>query len=215
MRLVPVLFVLSSGLALAAGDDDWFENDPYEKALAVNEGELSFLAKAPERPAHHHDNRLQITEQSLESGWVRLQQCHSDIDPVASSQVLFREGRVRNLKVERFEHIGRAYVYGHSVQLEDVQPGARLCLSAETRALHRIDAHTVELRNGPYMRRFLDGYYPMRVTLDIRYPPQLVLTEHFPHDSNGARLRLEPQHILLDTWFEGMLRTHFRFVTRP
>jgi hypothetical protein len=53
-----------------------------------------------------------------------------------------------------------------------VEPGARLCLSAQTRALRNTGNGYFNLVNGPYMRKFLDGYYPMRVTLGSTTRPQ-------------------------------------------
>lgn len=212
MKLSAYLIICLSAQALAA-DNTWFRGDAEERALAVNEGELVFLTNPPVKAAHHHTNFLDISESSLHDGWIRLKQCHANLDPVPEAQIVFASQRLRHLRVSSQHAIGEAFVQGSSVQLRDVQPGASLCLNAETRALHRLGDGFFELRNGPYMRRFLDGYYPMRVTLDVRYPATLELVDHTPHAQPGFRPDIEPQRVLFDTWFEGRLQTRFRFTT--
>ncbi|MGD8911541.1 MAG: hypothetical protein PVJ68_02195 [Candidatus Thiodiazotropha sp.] len=51
---------------------------------------------------------------------------------------------------------------------------AAICLQAETQSLHPTGQGGYQLRNGPYMRRFLDGYYPMLLTLQVDYPAELI-----------------------------------------
>lgn len=158
----------------------------FKSAAAVNEGELRFLAEPPARPIHWHDNRITITDSSLEDGWVRLHQCHENLDPMPDVQVAYREGRVRNLRVTRAENIGQSWAEAHTVQLRNVQRNAVLCIEAETRALwHAGDNHYL-LANGPYMRRFLDGFYPMRVSMRVRVDtPKLRFVEAHP-EANPA-----------------------------
>jgi hypothetical protein len=208
-----LFWLLAIPAAFADPLDEAFADDPVARALAVSSGELRFLEAAPAKPAHHHSNRLQITAQSLADGWVSLEQCHSDLDPVPRSEIIFRPGRIRDLRLVSVDRIAQAYVEGAAVQLRDVRRGASLCLSAETRALEHLGQGIYELRSGPYMRRFLDGYYPMRVTLDIRYPLELELVDHTPDPQPGFEPQHQPQRILVDSWFEGALETRFRFLT--
>ena len=195
--------------AATTADTDW-ETDPFEQAAAVNEGPLEVLETPPDRPAHHHVNRLTITPESIAGGWVLMDQCHYDIDPVPLAEIVYTEGRIRGLAITRATNIGTATAGENSVRLENVEKQAALCVSGETRALER-RADTLMLRNGPFMRRFLDGYYPMHVTLDIRYPPGLELLDRFPAPAPGIRYDIRPGEILLDIWFEGILETRFLF----
>lgn len=204
LMMVPVLLLVASAQAA-----DWADSD-FDDTSTVNEGTLAFLVNPPVKPVHHHVNHLTITDASLASGWVRMDQCHYDIDPVPDAEILYTEGRIRGLQLVRSEQIGQVQVEDHSVQLRDVLQGAVVCIRGETRALERTD-NGYELRNGPFMRRFLDGYYPMHVTLDVRYPQGLVLVEHFPEAQPGVSLTRQPGHLTLDTWFEGILRTRFIF----
>lgn len=197
-------------IASPVAADRLLDEDPYEKAAAVNEGTLNLLETPPDEPAHHHINRLKISEDSLISGWVDMAQCHHDIDPVPRAEIVFTEGRVRNLSVTRQQGIARASVEGHSVQLEDIEHGAMLCIRGETLAIERQDS-TYVLRNGPFMRRFLDGFYPMHVTLEVSFPERLALVDQVPATQPGLRVTHAPGHARLDTWFEGILETRLFF----
>ncbi|MEN8176330.1 MAG: hypothetical protein ABFS23_11235 [Pseudomonadota bacterium] len=212
-----VALLLASAIPLAVfgqatvpdTDPDW-EEDPYERARRVNEGDLRILATAPGKPAHHHVNHLTISANSLDTGWVLLQQCHYHLDAVPAAEIVYTRGRVRDIRVTAVTNIGRAEAKEDSVQLEDVQRGATLCIRAETRALSRTGESYV-LRNGPFMRRFLDGYYPMRVTLIVDYPAGLSLVRHEPDQQPGVGALYGEHRLELDTWFEGILNTRVEF----
>jgi hypothetical protein len=206
-------------LGLGDADDDWpdwaDEQDLMERIAAVSDGELRFLPPVKADGKHAHLNRIRITEQSLEGGWVALEQCHENIDAVPAAQILFGAGGIRNLSIESSRNIGRAWVEGHSVQLEDVGPDAVLCLRGESQALRDLGDGFYRLRNGPYMRRFLDGYYPMRVTLDIQYPAELIeIVGQSPSTQPGFSVKNGGSDLMVDTTFEGRLVTCFDFCRR-
>jgi hypothetical protein len=213
--MIPFLLATSLSL-LAAGQVDAAdlpEDDDAEWRIEqVNEGELHFLEQPPPQPVHHHSNRVWITPASLEDGWVLLEQCHEHLDAVPALEILYHPDRIRAIRILESEGIGASRVEGHSIQLRKLGQGARLCLRAESRALNRQPEGGWELSNGPYMRRFLDGFYPMRVSLEIRYPLQLLrLVGRAPPPQPGFRLREEPGLIEADAWFEGRLFTRFSF----
>ena len=200
-------FAAAALSAPVAGETDL----SFESADAVNEGALHFLVAPPARAVHHHQNRIRIDAASLDSGWVALVQCHDHLDAVPRTQITFREGYVRNLVIDTSTGIGRAWVEGASVQLADVERGARLCLSAQTRAL-RLEDGRIRLVNGPYMRRFLDGYYPMRVTLEVAYPAAMLrVTAVEPAPQAGLAVEETPGVVRIDALFEGELRTEIAF----
>jgi hypothetical protein len=65
------------------------------------------------------------------------------------------------------------------------------------------------------MRRFLDGYYPMRVALNINYPAQrLRLVGQSPVSQEGFRVDRDDQGLQVDATFEGRLITCFDFCER-
>ncbi len=186
-----------------------------ELVAAVSNGELRFLPAAAADGKHAHLNRIRITEASLDGGWVVLEQCHEHIDAVPAAQILFGAGGIRRLTIEHSQNIGRAWVEGASVQLEDVGRDAVLCLRGESRALRNLGDGRYRLRNGPYMRRFLDGYYPMRVSLDIHYPAELIeVIGQSPATQPGFSVHDGGSGLSVDTTFEGRLVTCFDFCRR-
>lgn len=205
-RAFLLLAILSAGGVHA---DEFFD---LRGAGDVNEGTLNFLAEPPATPYHHHQNRIRLTAESLTTGWVRLEQCHDNLDRVGRAQITFREGYIRDLRVESSSHIESAWIEGPSVQLRNVAEGAHLCLSAETRALRNAGGGFYMLHNGPYMRKFLDGYYPMRVSIDVAYPEALLaLVDITPAVQPGLKVGEAPGAISVDALFEGELRTLIQF----
>jgi len=208
LAIVPVLVGLALPLTTAQAETDL----SMESAHDVNEGVLHFLARSPAKLIHHHHNRILINAESLNSGWVTLRQCHTNLDAVPRAQITFREGYVRDLKVESATRIKQAWVEDATIQLVDVEPRARLCLLAQTRAFRNTGNGYFSLTSGPYMRKFLDGYYPMRVTLDIDYPAKtLQLIDIAPQAQPGLILNAKRGAIRLDATFEGELNTLIQF----
>lgn len=207
-RALALILLLAAPTAWATDPDELF----FKGTADVNEGELNFLTAPPDRPVHHHHNRITILDSSLEDGWVRLDQCHRNLDAVPSAEITYRPGRVRNLRVTRAVHIESAWAEAHSVQLRNVQRGAELCVEAETQALSVNGEFSYNLSNGPYMRRFLDGFYPMRVSMTVRLDTdKLRFVESIPAEQPGFRLERRNNEIGYDALFEGILYTVLRF----
>lgn len=196
--------------------DDWLAEEERLRAKidAVNEGELHFLASAEDLSVHHHAAQISITPASLLDGWVEMRQCHVNLDRVAAAQILFNPSRSRGLTVSSFRNIDAAYAEGNSIQLRGVGDDSEICLSAESRALHRLDDGIFELQNGPFMRRFLDGYYPLQLSLRIDFPATLMLFDHRPEAQPGFAVETGAGQVAVEAIFEGELRTAFRFVER-
>lgn len=192
------------------------EEDLFFKNIGeVNEGELRFLTTRPDHPVHHHQNRVTITPDSLSSGWVKLEQCHQQLDPVPDSQIVYSQDRIRALRIIRMENIERAWVQDHTVQMENIKPAALICVEAESLALMKDGADAYVLRNGPYMRRFLDGYYPMRVTMTVILGNSgLHFDSISPASQPGFTVHAGPDEVGYDTWFEGRLSTSIRFTSQ-
>ena len=194
--------------------DGWLDFDPQASHHAIADAQVRFLGDPPVEPAHHHHNMLFVEAASLDAGWVRMEQCHASLDVFPRAQIVFRRGRIRDLQIVRFKHIGQAWVEDSSVQLLDIRPGAELCIEAESRSLVRNDDGTYSLHSGPFMRKFLDGYFPMRVSLTVRWPDKLLrFVRVNPGSQEGVSVRAGPDRLELDTWFEGRLETEV--VLRP
>jgi hypothetical protein len=189
------------------------EEEMFFKGVAeVNGGDLKFLADAPAAPIHHHQNQITLTPESLLTGWAKLEQCHYHLDPVPDMQIVYGRDRIRNLNILRSENIGRAWVHENSVQMERVARDATICITAETRALAAEGKHRFTLSNGPYMRRFLDGFYPMRVSMKVRMQaPNLHFSDISPTPQSGFKFTNTGNEIAFEALFEGELRTRISF----
>lgn len=173
---------------------------------------LRFLPDPPDRPIHHHINRIRVTRETLESGWASLFQCHENMDALGASQIVFNEERTRDLEVERSRNIERVRIEGTTVLLDGVAEGAEICISGESRALRRTDSGVLVVRNGPFMRRFLDSYFSMHVTLVVRFPSdRLAFLGLRPEPRPGLTIRRTEGRITVEAWFKGVLRTRLRF----
>lgn len=206
-----LMLALTLGRAHAATEEEMF----FKGARDVNEGELRFVAPPGDRNIHHHHNSITIDDASLTDGWVRLEQCHDHLDAVPQAQIVYHADRIRNIQVLESRNIGEAHAEASSVQLRDVGRDARLCIRAETRALSRNGEQTWNLSNGPYMRKFLDGYYPMRVSMNVRLlTDRIRFVEITPEAQPGFQVSLRKDGVSYDTVFEGILRTVIRFNSR-
>ena len=180
--------------------------------LDINEGELRFLERPPEKSPHLHSTHVFITEESLKTGWVTAKQCHYNLDQVSALQVVFNPRRVRRIEILQVENIERARVEGASVQVTNIGKNAVLCILSENFAIkHNIADGTYDWHGGPYMRRFLDGYFPMQVKLAIDYPPDRVRLESIDPGTLRFKTVAQPGLIRLDALFEGRLDIAIRF----
>lgn len=192
--------------------EDWFNGTQEKKIAAVNEGNLVFLSRAPDKPVHHHHNTVIITDQTVRDGWAQLVQCHQNLDQVSQAQIMFKADRIRDLSIENYSGIEKAWVEGASVQLANIGPNARICIKARSHALAANGDGTYKLTNGPFMRRFLDGYYPMHVSMDIVLQSHKIALEGIlPLQQEGFTVKQTPGAIHLDAWFEGRLKTELKF----
>lgn len=200
----------------AKGEEDDFEKllEQEAKARQVNEGKLVFLEKPPEKPVHHHLNHVTLIASSLIDGWVQLVQCHQHLDAMSRVEVVYKKDTTRKLRVKSSKHIGRVWIEDSSVQLSNVSDHAELCIEVESKALTIKGDGTYYLRHGPFMRKFLDGYYPMRVSVDVDLPAQqLILLDTFPMKQQGYKVWETANAVHVDAWFEGRLYTEFVFKT--
>ncbi|MGD8782977.1 MAG: alpha/beta hydrolase [Thioalkalispiraceae bacterium] len=198
----------------------WFNSDSmepprYKDSRRVNEGNLVFLSQEPEGALHHHHNSVTISPASLNDGWILIEQCHSNIDRVPAAQIVFSKSRVKNIQIVSYQNIEKAWVEDASVQFENVKDEATICIQANTRSLMQLPDGSYKLRNGPFMRRFLDGYFPLHVSLDLNYgQTDLVLTSFSPTIQEGFDVKQREGKISIDTVFEGRLHTEFHFKTK-
>jgi hypothetical protein len=195
----------------------WFEDDastslPHKE---VNEGELVFLAKSPDPNVLYAMNRIELTEDSLSRGWAKIAHCYENLDAVYSSEIVYRYRQLKDLRLIESTNIGEAWIEGQSVQLKDTKKGARVCVTGEANMVRANPDGTYSLQSGPYMRKYLDGYFPMHVSVEIVYPEaSLQLIELKPDGLSGAGALETKGRLEIDVWFEGVLLIEARFVER-
>ena len=188
-----------------------FSDDSTERALAVNEGDLEFLKSAPQKRPHLLENKFTISHQSLKDGWIKMVQCHQNLDSVSIAQVLYHPRRTRNIEVLSTSGIDRAWVEKNSVQLENIGHQAKLCVKAEVRSLYSNYDGSYSMHNGPFLRKFLDGYYPMRVTMDVDLPSELRYEATYPQVQEGFEVTHNKDGMHVDALFVGELSVEVMF----
>lgn len=189
----------------------WFNDDAEQRAADVNEGQLRFLAVSGGKKVHQGTNRVRLTPASLQDGWVELVQCHEHLDAVPLAEVIYPDYVLRKLRIMKARSIDKASVQGASVQLEGVQANARLCVAMEIQALQR-EGKNYFLKNGPFQRRFLDGYYPMQVILEVNYAESgLLPIRTWPAEQTGVHLDDDGRRLRMDARFERVLTTRIDF----
>jgi len=215
--LFACVFIAITGMKSTEREDleRWFYDDSDDaeaRALAVNEGDLEFLSSPPDKPPHELHNKYKIDSKSIKDGWVDLVQCHENLDKVRVAQILYHGRRTRDIKVLSSTGIEKTWVEKNSVQMVDITDNARICVSAKVLSLYSNFDGTYSLRNGPFHRRFLDGYYPMRVTMDVELPKgKLSFGAIEPVEQAGFSVDHDKQGMRVDALFVGQLSIEVYF----
>lgn len=195
--------------------EDWLDADPEPAVPQTGKGELVFLPPPPETRTLHSINAIVITRSSLDGGWVKIGQCYKRLDAVPVAEVVYQYRNLRHLRIQSKTNIGQAVTRGQTVQLTDVQRDATLCIQAEAQILYPQADGSFLLRNGPFHRRFLDGYFPLHVSVDVQFPSQLL---HYlgtsPESQPGFKVEVRDEHVYIDTWFAGTLHVEVHFSER-
>jgi hypothetical protein len=211
--LLLTLLVMLCQTSVASDDPQaWLEQDDDPGTLPVNEGNLEFLRDAQDRRVLQTRNRLTITPDSLHTGWVELYQCQGNLDPVPAVEVVYRYHGMRNLRVISTRGIERTRVEHNTVQMEQIQQGGEVCIEAEVQVLKPDGKGAWTLQSGPFHRRFLDGYYPVRLEYRIHWPAdRLRLESVYPAMQAGFPVHEQPGELTIDTLFAGKLTIDVRF----
>jgi len=195
--------------------DKWFQQEAESSTEAISEGELRFLSEPPAKPVLHSLNVLTVYPASLEDGWVALSQCYQNLDPVAEAEVVYRYKSMRDLRIVNYKNIGAVQVKGQSIQLTEVKKAAELCVSAIVRIFYANPDGSYSLVNGPFHRKFLDGYFPYHLTLEVVYPASRLLLKHtIPAAQPGFNVKQVSGKVVLDGLFEGILNIEIVFLAR-
>ena len=214
LMLAAFIYVSLSGMKGSEWDewDKWVDDDAEARALAVNEGDLEFLNSPPDKPPHILHNKMTIVPGSLKDGWIDLLQCHENLDRVHEAQIMYHGRRTRSIKVVSSVGIDRAWVEKNTVQMLNITHNARICVKAQVHSLYPNFDGTYSMHNGPFHRRFLDGYYPMRVTMDVELPrDQLKFGAITPMEQEGFKVDYDKNSMQVDALFVGELNIEVHF----
>ena len=99
-----------------------------------------------------------------------------------------------------------------TIQMKDIEAESEICISADKRALS-FDKGRYYLRLGPFMRRFLDGYYPMHVRIEVCYPAFLQLVSTSPVEALQYS-KGNTSYADIDVWVVGELNIELVFRVR-
>ncbi len=208
ITLFPVMLVAAEPPA----DEDWPDDDTEWRTLQVNEGRLEFIAPVHDQSVLHSDTHLWISSDSKQTGWVQMQQCYRHLDAVSRTDVVYAYREMKNLQVTRGENIEQIRVGQNGVELEGVGKGAVLCVQADVQVLQRLPDKTYVIQNGPYHRRFLDGFYPYHVSLTVHYSKhEIQLRRVLPEEQDGFSVKQNKDGLSIDSWFKGNLRISLEF----
>jgi hypothetical protein len=221
-RLAPVsvaaLALLSTAAHPETPADPLDEAERQEQAdlkrlRAVNTGAPEFLNAPAETTELHTRTFLTLDDASLRDGWVVMRQCQSGLDGMQRSEIVYRYAGMRALRIADSRGIGEAWVDGQSVQLRGVEAGAEICMSADVKLLRALGDGRYRIVSGPYHRRFFDGYFPLRLSLEVTFPAErLQWTRISPEPRPGFALSAAPGRLAIDTRFAGMLSVELEFV---
>ncbi len=209
----------SSGAGKAPPEDAeleaWLDEETEPAVPQAGAGELVFLSPPPGSRTLHSINTLRVTRSSLVDGWVNIRQCYEGLDAVPAAEVVYQYDNMRNLRIHSKANIGKAVTREQTVQLTDVGQDAMLCIQAEAQILYPRSNESFVLRNGPFHRRFLDGYFPLHISMDVQFPAALLdYVEISPRAQPGFDVAVQGEHVYIDTCFAGTLHIELAFSRR-
>ena len=177
----------------------------------IHDEPLQLFAEAPAGSIPHITTHLTLDP---ETPWITIAQCHQGLDAFPRVEVVYRYERMRGLRVTDDEKIAKAWVEGQSVQLEGVEQGATLCVELEAAILRPDGDGGYHLHQGPYHRRFLDGWFPLRLTLEIHGGGLRVITME-PTPQPGLSLTYGHDGTTVEALFAGKLELDFQLSRTP
>ena len=195
---------------LSPEEKAWLLDDSNLEAFNVASEQLQWTDKASKQN-YWLENRLMIDAKSLNEGWIRFAQCHHQLDPVAKIEVAYHPENTRQLRVQSHQGIRKTEIENHHVVLNKVSKGAQVCIEGESRTV-KTTPQGFNIQRGPYMRKFLDGYYPMIVEETIEMSGfKAKLIEALPQNPKEQTYWFKNGVHYFAYHFEGQLKPLYRF----
>ena len=191
----------------------WLEDDSSLNALAVNGGQLNWLTENQTQGQYGLENSLILERSSLSDGWVQFTQCHNNLDAIRKIVVQYNPKNTRGLKVQSSEKIDSVSIdeSNRAAVLTGVGKQARVCIAGESKSLEET-ADGYLLKRGPYMRKFLDGYYPMALKETLTWSQtglKLVTEGMQSQHGQSYDYSASSQKLVAKYWFEGRLSPRY------
>ena len=187
------------------------EPDDLEKLFAIGDEAFEPVTWPLSEPAFFHRKWIRIQSSSLTDGWVHNRQCHGRFAEMPSLQIVFGKDSIRAIHIDETSHLGKAWVEGETVQLEQVRPESEICFSSENRVLTAIGNGHYELKVGPFYYRYLDGYFPMRVDLVVDFPSALLRLVEVAPRHPAITMKNQSGQVRMASLFQGKLWITVKF----
>lgn len=204
---------------LTEAEKAWLLDDSNLDAFSVASETLKYSNKASKQN-YWLSNHLTINQKSLNDGWITFSQCHNQLDPVPKIEVAYHPKNIKGLEVINFSNIENVNVKAHSVELLNVAANGKVCIKGESKTL-KANKEGFQLKRGPYMRKFLDGYYPMIVeetiemnklkTQLLEQSPQLKKETYGNNATKVEEEGVEKMVYQFNYAFEGQLKPMYKF----
>lgn len=234
------VLLLSCQTAIAQ-EDDWsdltpeqkafFEDDSFFKAMAVNEGNLQWVTPQQTENQYALKNAIVFFGDSLQTRKVGFTQCHENLDAIHAIDIVYNAETTSELKVISATNIERHQTHSAKVELFNVSKGAKICIQGINQTLNfDPTSNSWQLKRGPYMRKFLDGYYPMHLQEVLDLSKTSLGLQSIQPQLNAQKMGLESlpagkiselplpkitqqgkDIIQIDYWFEGRLQPIYQF----
>lgn len=212
-----ILFFISiNAFAFTDEEERWLNAIDDAVITEKNEAKLKFIKPPLNSQPLHSTNKLIISHKSINDGWVDLHQCYRHLDKLPEVDITYYYRSIKNLTLISKKNIDSAIIKDQSITLKNIKDNAEICVSAEVRIFYQNPDQSFSLANGPYHRRFLDGFYPFHVSLNIQYPDQLLsFQKTYPKPTQNFSVTNINNKLLIETYFEGILNIEVRFTTVP
>lgn len=196
----------------------WLEDDSALDAMTVNDGQINWVSADQTTGKYYLENKITVIPDSLKTGWVRFIQCHNQLDPFYKVEVQYHSENTRNLQVQSHDLIDKVNIdnVNQAAVLIEVKKGAKVCISGESKTMKANDKGYV-IQRGPYMRKFLDGYYPMylKESLDWSQTPiELEQTNIQTQPGRSFQYSQANKTLTAEYWFEGRLMPTYEYIDK-
>ncbi|MBN2646956.1 MAG: hypothetical protein JXR44_04130 [Thiotrichales bacterium] len=200
----------------------WLEDDSFFASLEVSQGQLKWVDPQKTVGVYALSNRLILESDALKTGKVYFEQCHQNLDAIRAIDIVYNPETTSDLKVVSAKGVGRYQLQTAKVELYQVEQGAEVCIHGRNQTLtYDTVSQTWQIPRGPFMRKFLDGYYPMHLQETIEWEATALKWASLQINENPAAGTYSPKQNLdsskstlkVDYWFEGKLRPVYKFKT--